>query len=379
MHRKPRRTLVSSGPSLTSALVALAALSAMALAPACGSATTAESAEPRRVTERADLTPEERDTIDLFQEASPSVVFITTLEVRRPSPFSLDVTAVPRGSGSGFIWDERGHVVTNFHVVQGADVLQVTLADQTTHRARPVGGEPEKDLAVIRLEDPPERLRPLPVGRSSDLLVGQSVLAIGNPFGLDQTLTTGVISALGREIESVARIPIRDVIQTDAAINPGNSGGPLLDSAGRLIGVNTAIYSPSGASSGIGFAIPVDTVNWVVPQLIEFGRLQRPTIGITTFDAARIRGAGERGVLIRDVFDGSGAARAGLRPTRRDRTGRIVLGDVIVSVNGTEINDTDDLLLTLERFGEGDTVEVGVLRGDERIEVDVTLGPPARR
>jgi S1-C subfamily serine protease len=221
------------------------------------------------------LTDDERETIALFEQASPSVVYITSLSVRRDL-FTLNVLEIPQGTGSGFVWDDAGHIVTNFHVIQNADRAQVTLADRSTWVAELVGVAPAKDLAVLRIDAPAAKLRPLPVGSSEDLRVGQTVLAIGDPFGLDQTLTTGVISALGREIESVAQIPIRDVIQTDAAINPGNSGGPLLDSSGRLIGVNAAIYSPSGAYAGIGFSIPVDTVKWVVPELIEHGELRRP-------------------------------------------------------------------------------------------------------
>ncbi|MDX1643763.1 MAG: trypsin-like peptidase domain-containing protein, partial [Thermoanaerobaculia bacterium] len=222
------------------------------------SGASVEPAAPRSepITPRRVLHADERATIELFQNASPSVVFITSIAYRR-SVFSLNVQQIPRGTGSGLLWDGDGHVVTNFHVVQGANLAQVTLADQTTWDAELVGVAPEKDLAVLAIDAPRETLRPVPLGRSSDLRVGQKVFAIGNPFGLDHSLTTGIISALGREIESPARLVIRDVIQTDAAINPGNSGGPLLDSAGRLIGFNTAIFRPSGASAGIGFAIPV--------------------------------------------------------------------------------------------------------------------------
>jgi len=214
---------------------------------------------------RKGLTDAEKATISLFEKATPSVVFITTSDVRRDY-FTRSIREYKSGSGSGFIWDNAGHIITNYHVIQGADKATVTLSDQSTYPAKLVGKAPSKDLAVLKIEAPIEKLRPLQIGMSYDLRVGQSVYAIGNPFGLDQTLTTGIVSALGREINSVANIPIRDVIQTDAAINPGNSGGPLLNSSGELIGVNTAIYSPSGASAGIGFSIPVDAVNWVVPD-----------------------------------------------------------------------------------------------------------------
>jgi len=326
----------------------------------------------RPVEPRGELLREERDTITVFREASPSVAFITTIMVRR-SLFSLNVQEIPSGTGSGFLWDRRGHVVTNYHVIQGADAAQVTLADQTTWEASLVGAAPEKDLAVLRIQAPREKLTPLPVGSSSDLLVGQKVLAIGNPFGLDQTLTTGIISALGREIESVSGIPIRDVIQTDAAINPGNSGGPLLDSSGRLIGVNTAIYSPSGAYAGVGFAIPADTVNWIVSDLIAYGRIVRPALGVYTAPDYAARRLGIRGVLVLDLVPGGGAERAGLRPTTRDRRGRILLGDVILSVGGVPVSDSNDLLLALERKRIGETVPVRVLRDEKEVAVSVRL------
>jgi S1-C subfamily serine protease len=276
------------------------------------------------------------------------------------------------------VWDDRGHVVTNFHVIQNSSVARVTLADQTTWEAEVVGVAPEKDLAVLRIEAPRRSLRPIPVGTSTDLKVGQKVLAIGNPFGLDQTLTTGVISALGREIESVARIPIRDVIQTDAAINPGNSGGPLLDSAGRLIGVNTAIYSPSGAYAGIGFAIPVDTVNWVVPELIAKGKIERPTLGVEMVSASVVPNLDVDGALVMRVQRGSGADRAGLRGTSRDAFGRVQLGDVIVEVAGRPVLSTDDLLLALDRRRAGESVEVTFIRDGRRQTVNVRLGTPRR-
>jgi S1-C subfamily serine protease len=213
------------------------------------------------------------------------------------------------------------------------------------------------------------------VGTSDNLQVGQSVFAIGNPFGLDQTLTTGIVSALGREIESVAGIPIRDVIQTDAAINPGNSGGPLLDSSGRLIGVNTAIYSPSGASAGIGFSIPVDVVSWVVPELIEYGRLKRPTLGVELARPQILQRLGLEGALVIDVIKGSGAEQAGIRPTMRDQDGSIVLGDVIIGIDGDPVNSANDLILILEKYEPGDIVAVDLIRDKERLTVELRLDP----
>ncbi|MBM4266060.1 MAG: PDZ domain-containing protein [Deltaproteobacteria bacterium] len=320
----------------------------------------------------SDLDAEEQATVGLFERASPSVVFITSLSARRGA-LRLDDRAVPQGAGSGLVWDREGHIVTNFHVIRGADRARVTLSDQSTFEARLVGVAPEKDIAVLDIEAPPESLHPVPLGRSESLLVGQRVHAIGNPFGLDHTLTTGVISALGREIRSPSAMPIRDVIQTDAAINPGNSGGPLLDSRGRLIGVNTAIYSPSGADSGIGFAIPVDTVTWVVDELIQHGSLRRAQLGVHVAAPQVSRRLGVGGVLVLEVTPGSGAARAGLRPTRRDSRGRLELGDRILAVEGARIASSHDLVLALERREEGDTVRVTIARGREQMDVDVTL------
>ena len=258
-------------------------------------------------------------------------------------------------------------------MIQNADRAQVTLADRTTWPAVLVGVAPAKDLAVLRIDAPAAKLHVLPVGSSEDLKVGQSVLAIGNPFGLDQTLTTGVISALGREIESVTQTPIRDVIQTDAAINPGNSGGPLLDSSGRLIGVNTAIYSPSGAYAGIGFSIPVDTVKWVIPELIEHGKLRRPTLGVELASSQLSERLGVEGALVIAVQPGSGADRAGILPTRRNRDGAIELGDVIVEVEDSPVRSNNDLVLALERRAPGETVELGVLRAGKTSRLRVVL------
>ena len=325
---------------------------------------------------RRDLSEAERSTIELFRRVAPAVVHIENLAVRRDF-FRMNVMEIPQGAGSGFVWDNKGHVITNFHVVRGADAIQVRLADQSTWPARAIGGAADKDLAVLAIEAPASRLHPLPRGRSNDLLVGQSVLAIGNPFGLDQSLTTGVISALGREIDSLVGVPIRDVIQTDAAINPGNSGGPLLDSSGRLVGVNTSIVSPSGAFAGVGFAIPVDTVEWVVADLIQYGRLARPTLGVELAsqdiaDRLRVEGA-----LVLDVVDGSGAAEAGLRPTRVDRSGRVMLGDVIVAIDGKPIKSGADLVLALEKRKAGERVKVSIERQGDRRDVQVRLSDPA--
>jgi S1-C subfamily serine protease len=332
----------------------------------------APAAEPRTVTPRGDLTGAEQGTIALFESASPSVVHITTVAMRRDM-FSLNVFEIPQGTGSGFIWDADGHVVTNFHVLQGAHAARVTLADHSTWDARLVGAEPDKDLAVLQIAAPAERLRPLPVGTSADLRVGQTVFAIGNPFGLDQTLTSGIISGLGREIRAVTGRTIQDVIQTDAAINPGNSGGPLLDSAGRLIGVNTAIFSPSATYIGIGFAVPVDTVNRIVPQLVRYGRTKRAGFGITVASDYVLQRLGEKGALVLGVPPGSAAAEAGFKPTVRDANGRITFGDIIVAIDGKPVNGTSDLLDLLDPHEPGDTVTVTVKRDGRTLELQAAL------
>jgi len=328
----------------------------------------------RPVVPRAGLTEDERSLTALFEEASPAVVFITSVTLRRDF-FRFNVMEIPGGTGSGFVWDERGSIVTNYHVISQADRAEVTLADGSNWEASLVGTAREKDLAVLHIEAPRDRLRPLAIGSSHDLKVGQTVLAIGNPFGYDQTLTTGIVSALGREIVSTDGVPIRDVIQTDAAINPGNSGGPLLDSAGRLIGVNTAIVSPSGAYAGIGFAIPVDTVNWVVPQLIAYGKVQRPSLGVELASDHLVRRSGIEGAVVIAVERGSSAERAGIRPAYRDRRGRVVVGDVIVAIDGEPVRSGGELGLALEQRRESDTVTLTVDRESQRLELRVTLGP----
>ncbi|KAI0523175.1 hypothetical protein KFK09_005567 [Dendrobium nobile] len=321
------------------------------------------------------LQSDELATVRLFQDNTPSVVYITNLAVRQDA-FTLDVLEVPQGSGSGFVWDKQGHIVTNYHVIRGASDLRVTLADQSTYEAKVVGFDQDKDVAVLRIEAPKDKLRPIPVGVSADLLVGQKVYAIGNPFGLDHTLTTGVISGLRREISSAATgRPIQDVIQTDAAINPGNSGGPLLDSSGNLIGINTAIYSPSGASSGVGFSIPVDTVGGIVEQLVKFGKVTRPILGIKFAPDQSVEQLGVSGVLVLDAPPSGPAGKAGLRPTKRDEYGRLVLGDIITSVNGKKVANGSDLYRILDQCKVGDKVIVEVLRGDHKEKFPVILEP----
>ena len=332
-------------------------------------------AVPRTITPRGPLEPDERALIELFRKTSPSVVHITSLAAQREL-FSRNTQQVPRGTGTGFVWDSLGHVVTNFHVIQGATGARVTLADQSNWEAELVGVFPDRDLAVLRIEAPKEKLPPIAIGTSRDLQVGQRVLAIGNPFGLDQTLTTGIVSALDREIESFNQRTIRGVIQTDAAINPGNSGGPLLDSAGRLIGVNTQIASPSGANAGIGFAIPVDEVNRIVPRLIRDGRFVRPTLGIAAAPTEVHRALNlPRGVAILQVGSNSPAMRANLQPFRRgSQRGEIIAGDVITAVDGDAVGSLDDMLTLLERRQPGDTVTLTVWRAGQTRRQPVQLG-----
>ncbi|MGH1361434.1 MAG: S1C family serine protease [Burkholderiaceae bacterium] len=335
----------------------------------------ASARETRQVVPRADLFPAEKRAISIFRLASPSVVHINTLALSR-RPFSRMVTETPRGSGTGFVWDSDGHIVTNFHVIAGGSGVKVTLSDQTEWPARLVGYFADRDLAVLRIDPEGRSLEPLALGSSASLLVGQHVYAIGNPFGLDQTMTTGIVSALERDIAAGNNRTLRGVIQTDAAINPGNSGGPLLDSAGRLIGVNTAIFSPSGSSVGIGFAIPVDEVNRIVPKLIRDGRFERPVIGIEPAPPGFLRALRlGSGVAVLGVRADSPAARAGLMPFRRGQRGGIVHGDVIVKAADTPVESLDDLYAVLEQYEPGDTVAVQVRRGQAERRLELTLAP----
>ena len=329
--------------------------------------------KPRAVTPLlGELGADERATMAVFERATKSVVFIANTAIQR-DPWSFNLFEVPQGAGSGFIWNKQGHIVTNFHVVYGANSITVTLADRTEHKATLIGADPDHDVAVLQIRVPDEALSPINVGTSQDLRVGQKVLAIGNPFGLDHTLTTGVVSALGRTIKSLSNRTIEGVIQTDAAINPGNSGGPLLDSAGRLIGVNTQIVSPSGAFAGIGFAVPVDTVNRIVPELIKHGKLIRPGLGVSLIPDAMAKRWGIKGLIIGKVSRGSGAEQAGLKGARETATGRVELGDIITAVDGKPVGTLDDLMDVMERHKVNDRVAVEILRGTRHERVSVTL------
>lgn len=317
----------------------------------------------------------EKALIKLFENTSPAVVFINTSAYRRDY-FSRNIMEVPQGSGSGFVWDKEGHIVTNWHVIDGAKKIEVTFVGGETFEAELVGEAPTKDLALLKIKELDKKVEPLTLGKSAALKVGQSTIAIGNPFGLDHTLTTGVISALGREINSPSsfgEIKIPDIIQTDAAINPGNSGGPLLDSSGRLIGVNTAIISPSGGYAGIGFSIPVDLLKWVIPELKKYGRIQRPTLGITMIQE-KFNPENVQGVIVNQVLEDGAAARAGIVPSSLIRNS-ISWGDRIIGLGDYEINNRSDLILALENYKVGDQVGLKVVRDGEELTIDLELGP----
>ncbi|KAG2485564.1 hypothetical protein HYH03_015729 [Edaphochlamys debaryana] len=413
---------------LTSAVAAVASVSLLA-----GSALVV----PGTAVGRPRLTQEEQLTIDIFKKSTPSVVNVTNLAIKRDA-FTTNLLELPQGQGSGFIWDTNGHVVTNYHVIQDASDIKVTLSDGEEFSAKVVGVDPDKDIAVLQIgslgpgpeatgdgaEKPQKLLGGAPEGpgraqagpeggaiesdlavtterdkavpivaavppptqaskidapplalcsSSADLVVGQKVYAIGNPFGLDHTLTTGVVSGTGREIQSISGRPIQDVIQTDAAINPGNSGGPLLDSGGCLIGINTAIYSPTGANNGVGFAIPVDIVRGSVTQIITYGKVTRPVLGISFAPDQSSEALGIKGILVLSAREGGPAWKAGLQGSKRDEYGRLVLGDIITAVNGSKIKTSSDLYRVLDKSDVGDTLKMTILRENSTLEVDVTL------
>lgn len=340
-----------------------------------------DTAAPREITPRGELSGDEKATIDLFERSRNSVVFITTKQAVMDF-WGRSVTSVPRGTGSGFIWDDAGHIVTNFHVIQGASEASVKLVDGRSFRASLVGASPEHDIAVLKIGVGFKGPRPIPVGTSGDLKVGQRVYAIGNPFGLDWTLTSGIVSALNRSLNEDDGSLLEHLVQTDAAINPGNSGGPLLDSAGRLIGMNTAIYSPSGAAAGIGFAVPVDAVNRVVPSLVRDGHYEQPSIGVRVDERLNERleeATGIEGAFVLRVAKGSSAEEAGLRAAKISRDGEFFGGDVIVSVNGKKIESASRLLVTLDDYRIGNTVRLGVKRGNQFVEVPVRLQAATER
>jgi len=306
-----------------------------------------------------DLMPVENKSIEIYKRAVPSTVNVSNIKLSRN--FFYGEVEVPQGAGSGWVWDSEGHIITNFHVVQGGSRFVITFFnDSKQYTAKIIGTAPEKDIAVLKLEEKPSKLTPIQVGSSKELQVGQFSFAIGSPFGLDYTLTSGVVSALGRKIDGIGGVKINDMIQTDAAINMGNSGGPLLDSSGKLIGMNTVIFSTSGSSAGLGFAVPADTIKMIVPQLIKHGKVIRPGLGIGIAPESwkmRILGY-EKGLVISFVDEKGSAAKAGLKGLTQDRAGRIYLGDIILSVDGVDVNNLDDIYQVLERHKIGDYVEV---------------------
>ncbi|SEM77833.1 S1C family serine protease [Nitrosomonas marina] len=336
-----------------------------------------EYAEPRIVEARGNLAEDELSTIELFENSRDSVVFITTRQ-RVMDAWTRNIFSVPSGTGSGFIWDDHGHIITNFHVIKGASEAMVRLVDGRDYKAALVGASPAHDIAVLRIGIGFQRPAPVPLGTSDDLKVGQKVFAIGNPFGLDWTLTTGIVSALDRSLPGENGRIISNLIQTDAAINPGNSGGPLLDSAGRLIGINTAIYSPSGASAGIGFAVPVNTVNRVVPQLISRGKYIRPALGITVdgkFNERLTSTINVNGIVILGVGRGSAAEAAGLKGAVISPDGEITPRDIIIAINGEQVDSVEKLLSIIDGYRVGDTIQVRIIRNEQEMEIPVTLQP----
>ncbi|VAX35677.1 HtrA protease/chaperone protein [hydrothermal vent metagenome] len=321
----------------------------------------------------AALQPEEEALINVFEKVSPAVVFIKNAALQWDL-FSTDLYEIPQGAGSGFIWDDQGHVITNFHVIYQADKIEVILNDQKSYEAKVIGISPDHDLAVLKINAPTQQLKSISIGSSKGLKVGQKALSIGNPFGLDHSLTTGVVSALGRSMNSIGGRKIHNVIQTDAAINPGNSGGPLLDSSGNLIGVSTSIYSPSGAYAGVGFAIPVDIVKRVVPQLIKYGRVKRAGLGVVLVpDNIRKRAGVKKGAMILDIQRKSASDQAGLQATRRNMLGNIIYGDVIVVVDKQPIESNEDLVTYLETKNEGEKINLKFMRGTKEYGTTVIL------
>ena len=316
-----------------------------------------------------DLSPGEKNTIEVFNTSVKSVVNVTGKQVVRTGFgwFHFDTREIPVGAGSGFVWDESGHIVTNYHVVaRGGSFVISFHKDKKQYEAKVIGVEPKKDIAVLKLVEKPSQLHPISVGVSHSLKVGQKALAIGNPFGLDHTITQGIISALDRKIQGIGGVEIHQMIQTDCSINPGNSGGPLLDSSGRLIGMNTLIYSKSGSSAGVGFAVPVDTIKRLVPQLIRYGKVQRPGLGILLFDDSTeqhiksVYGI-KRGLIVKSVLPGGSAEKAGLKGMSRNQRS-YVLGDVILEVDNKKVNNYNDIYHALDNKKIGDSVTIKYLR-----------------
>lgn len=323
---------------------------------------------------KAELLELEKRIIKIYQENVPSVVSVANLKIAKNFWYGEEVE-VPQGAGTGFVWDSNGHIVTNFHVVNGGNSFVVTFqGDPTQYKASLVGASPKNDIAVLKLTKMKSNIKKLQLGSSQDLRVGQLALAIGNPFGFDHSISRGIVSALGRKMDGVGGVKIHDMVQTDAAINQGNSGGPLLDSSGRVIGVNTLIVSGSGSSAGLGFAVPIDTVKRVVPELIKFGKVIRPGLGISVLDDfVRDRYVGKKGVALSYVDPEGSAGRAGLKGMMRDRFGRVFLGDIILAIDSYEVNSRDDIYHALGKYKIGDTVTLHYIREQKKLTTKVKL------
>lgn len=319
------------------------------------------------------LLDSEKRIINTYHNVVPSVVNVSNIKIA--DSFFYGKVEVPQGAGTGFVWDDSGHIITNFHVVQGGNTFVITFHnDKKQYKAKVVGVAPNKDIAVLKLIDRPKELKPIMVGSSKTLLVGQMALALGNPFGLDHSISKGIISALGRKIDGIGGVKIHNMIQTDAAINQGNSGGPLLNSSGELIGMNTMIFSTSGSSAGLGFAVPVDTVSRIVPQLINHGKVIRPGLGVGILEEhVRERYVGEKGAAISFVDPEGSAAEGGLRGMMKDSFGRIYIGDVILTINGKEVNSKDDVYHELEKYKIGDTISIEYLRENKQRKTKIRL------
>ena len=323
------------------------------------------------------LTDDEQNSIKVFEENVRSVVNVSTMVKRKTGFFfgDFDEQESAAGAGSGFVWDNQGHIVTNFHVIQNGDKFQISFHhDKKVYEANLVGVEPKKDIAVLKLKELPPKMISVKKGTSANLKVGRKTLAIGNPFGLDHTMTVGVVSAVGRKVQGIGGVKIHDMIQTDAAINPGNSGGPLLNSQGQLIGMNTQILSSSGTSSGVGFAVPVNTIKQIVPQLIKYGKIIRPGLGIGVLpDHIKMRYGIEKGIIISQVNPEGPAAKAGLEGVGQDSWGHVYLGDIITKINGKEVNSYDDIYHVLDNYKVGDLVDVEYIRDEKKLKTKIKL------
>lgn len=320
------------------------------------------------VKERTDLLESEKNTISIFEQNVRSVVNVSNIRIARTGWWFHSIqTEQPAGAGSGFVWDDKGHIVTNYHVIANADSFVISFhKDKETYDAEVVGTYPQKDIAVLKLKKRPNKLFPITTGDSKTLKVGQKALSIGNPFGLDHTMTSGIISATDRKIRGVANVTIHGMIQTDCSINPGNSGGPLYDSAGNVIGMNTMIYSASGSSSGVGFSVPINTIKNIVPQIIKYGKVKRPGLGIGLLEERLKYHFGiEKGIVVKYVDPKSPAAKAGIEGMSRNQRGRYELGDIVLKIDGKDVNNYDEIFNVLDNYNVGDEVKIEYLRGDD--------------